>query len=378
MNDILILSSSYVHKDPRILRQVRALKDIYSIVVCGLVGSNDLDEVENTHLLTRPAKNQNIVQRGINYLKMRFGMFTKLTWSNNVFNDLSRYKCQVVIVNDPREMPLAVKIKSVQDSECKIYFDLHEYFLNVDSKKLTNNVFSKLTTRYFPEADILTTVNEEIAELYLNKLGRKPLIVQNVGPYFELSATEVDNKSIKIVHHGVLNRDRKLEEMVKMMSSLDNRYSLTFYLAGSNLEYLAELKSLSEGLRVQFLDPVPYNDIVPTINKYDIGLFLLYPGNKSLELALPNKLFEFIQARLAIAISPIKPMARVVNKWNIGVVSKDFTSESMAKEITKLEVKDITRMKKRSGEAAKVENETQSLESIRTIVKDLIRQPVHG
>ena len=56
------------------------------------------------------------------------------------------------------------------------------------------------------------------------------------------------------------------------------------------------------------------HEIVDTIAEYDIGLFILSPINFNYYHALPNKLFEFIQARLAIAVSPSPEMARIVHR----------------------------------------------------------------
>jgi hypothetical protein len=60
------------------------------------------------------------------------------------------------------------------------------------------------------------------------------------------------------------------------------------------------------------------------------------PINFNYANGLPNKLFEFIQARLAIAIGPIPEIAEVINEYNIGIVSEDFTPKKLAQELSKL------------------------------------------
>ena len=51
-------------------------------------------------------------------------------------------------------------------------------------------------------------------------------------------------------------------------------------------------------------------------NDYDVGLYLLPPTNFNQRYALPNKFFEFIQGRLAIAIGPSPEMAKLVERSN--------------------------------------------------------------
>jgi hypothetical protein len=45
--------------------------------------------------------------------------------------------------------------------------------------------------------------------------------------------------------------------------------------------------------------------------------------------ALPNKLFQYIQARLAVITGPIPEVARIVNDYGIGWVTRDFSPEEI-------------------------------------------------
>ena len=47
-------------------------------------------------------------------------------------------------------------------------------------------------------------------------------------------------------------------------------------------------------------------------NQYDVGVFLLPASFPNQVHVLPNKLFDYIQARLAVAIGPSHEMAEVV------------------------------------------------------------------
>jgi hypothetical protein len=56
----------------------------------------------------------------------------------------------------------------------------------------------------------------------------------------------------------------------------------------------------------------------------------------NLKYILPNKFFEFIQARLAVAIGPSVEMKRLVKEWDCGIVAANFEAKSMAAEINRL------------------------------------------
>jgi hypothetical protein len=69
-------------------------------------------------------------------------------------------------------------------------------------------------------------------------------------------------------------------------------------------------------------------------------------------MALPNKFFEFVQARLAVAIGPSPEMARLVRQYGFGVVSDSFDARELATRIAALTPKDIERLKHRSDSAS--------------------------
>ena len=47
----------------------------------------------------------------------------------------------------------------------------------------------------------------------------------------------------------------------------------------------------------------------------------------------PNRLFEYIQARLAFAVSPLPGISDLVKKYKCGFISEEFTMESITKPL---------------------------------------------
>jgi hypothetical protein len=69
--------------------------------------------------------------------------------------------------------------------------------------------------------------------LYEKNFGRKPHVIRSLP----LSAPDLNasNRAIewKMVHHGLANPDRQLEQMIEVMALVDKRFSLDFYLQGN-------------------------------------------------------------------------------------------------------------------------------------------------
>ena len=68
---------------------------------------------------------------------------------------------------------------------------------------------------------------------------------------------------------------------------------------------------------------------------------------------MPNKFFDFIQARLAIAVGPTPEMAALVHQYKIGVVSSDFSPERLAQQLNSLTQQQLADFKQNSVYAAK-------------------------
>lgn len=160
-------------------------------------------------------------------------------------------------------------------------------------------------------------------------------------------------------------RARHLETMIEMMDYLDEQFTLDFMLMETDQSYLTELKLLaSSNSRIKFIPTVPMEEICKKINGYDVGIYILKPINFNHEHALPNKFFEFIQARLAIAIGPSPEMANLVNRYSLGVVASSFEPKALAEKLNALSTEDILNFKLASNNAAKeinAENEGKYL-----------------
>jgi hypothetical protein len=112
--------------------------------------------------------------------------------------------------------------------------------------------------------------------------------------------------------------------------------------------------------------------VVTTIQPYDIGVFLLPPVNFNYENTLPNKLFDFIQARLGVAIGPTPEMASIVNQYSIGVVSEEFTPASLAKKLNALTAEQVAAFKTNAGVAAKELNAERNEAIFNELVKEVL------
>ena len=184
----------------------------------------------------------------------------------------------------------------------------------------------------------------------------------------------INRDKIKIIHHGYASPDRVIEGMIETMDYVDSRFHLDLMLvANYNQEYLQQLEQMAKTRKnVRIIPPVPFEEIIPFTSRYDIGIFLCPPTTFNLANCLPNKFFEFIQARLMVAISPNPEMARLVRQYNLGIIAKDFSPQEMAKSLNALTKEQILQYKENANKTAKILNAEKEGEKLLNIIEEVL------
>ena len=240
-----------------------------------------------------------------------------------------------------------------------VLLDAHEYSpREFDDKWLWKLLFGRyndsLCRRYLGQTVGMITVCQGIADEYARQYGVTPNVVHNAPLDQKLAPSPVENNQIRLIHHGAAIRSRHLEEMIEMMQHLDQRFSLDLMLMDSDRAYLAELhQRAADDERIRFIKPVPMPEICQHLNAYDLGVYILPPVNFNHEHALPNKFFEFVQARLGVAIGPSPEMAILVHQYHCGIVADSFDPAALAAVLTGLTKDSIEAFKQNSNTAAR-------------------------
>ncbi len=360
MKKILILAYSDLNHDARVARQISFLAEKYQLTIACFDSPEDwIHEVFHIKRI-KP----NLFQKVTGSVFLLTGLFES---AYKVIYDFPFLRKQLesstfdlIIANDIESLPLAFKIKRKE----KILFDAHEFApRHFEDKRVWRIFFQRfnkyLCKKYLPLVDQMITVGTGLAREYAAHYPVKPVVVTNANYYANLIPTPVDEKKIRLIHHGAANPSRQLEIMIEMMSYVDNRFTLDLMLLTPSIAnkktrgYLDSLKALiKDNPRIRIVPAVKSAEVVIFIHPYDMGIFLLPPVNFNYANTLPNKLFDFIQARLAIGIGPTPEMASLVNAYRLGVVGDDFTPQSLAKKINMLTAEEINFYKKQANLAA--------------------------
>jgi len=152
-----------------------------------------------------------------------------------------------------------------------------------------------------------------------------------------------------------------------------DKYELYLMLMPVDKVYLAEMKELArKHENIQFIPPVNFEEIIPLLSNFDIGFFLLPPVNYNSLNCLPNKIYEFIQARLCLVTSPNPEMSTLIKRNGLGICSEDYTVQSMAVTIQSISPLQIDEFKQQVDSKAKELSSETTENLIRETVSSIV------
>lgn len=354
MKSVLVLSVSDLGRDPRVHRQLGCLAKIHNVTAAGLAAPK-VDGVRFIPMIQQSTALQRIWAAALLLLRQYETYYWSRSHVLSILQGIGGRTFDVIVANDLNTLPLALRLAN---GKARVIFDAHEYAPREFEDWFLWRVFFQryahiFCKKYLPQVDGMMTVCQGIADEYRRNYGVESLVVTNAPAYQHLEPYPVQEHIVRMIHHGAAIPSRHLERMIEMMQFLDGRYQLDFMLMAAKQDYLNYLKQLAAGdSRIRFVDPVAMEDIPKVCHQYDVGIFLLPPVNFNYTHALPNKFFEFVQGRLAIAIGPSPEMARLVDQYDCGVVAEDFSPKAMAKAIAGLSREQIAHYKLQANKAA--------------------------
>lgn len=393
---IACLAFSPIARDARVLRQARALAALGDTVVFGYGPRTDdgrdlgggatfapIGAPARGAMLDRLTKASLLALGRVAPRGWRPGLYHRWFWRYELYQRariaLVAHAPDVIVANDWNALPVAVEAGRALGAG--VVVDLHEFApRQFEDRPLWRTFVAPaidvLLAEYLPRANAALTVGDALAEAYGRRFGVRPIVVLNAPARQELPpprATASDH--IRLVHHGVAARGRHLETMVEAVAAAGDRFSLDLVLVPTDAPYVAELTALAARLapaRITVRPPVAPDDIVPLLAAYDVGIFVLPPTTFNHANALPNKLFDFIAAGLAVCVGPSPAMADLVRRHRCGVVADGFDAAATARCLAALTGEAIDGYKAAARTAAASLNAEAGAETLRDVVAGVL------
>lgn len=252
----------------------------------------------------------------------------------------------------------------------KIVYDSHELFPEIP--ELVNRPFAKkfwtvLEKTILPKLKNTYTVCNSIATFYNDKYATNFKTIINLPTKKEIVKTTFpfnysDEKII--LYQGAINVGRGLELMIETMSFLEN--SIFVIIGDGDIFEPLKEKVITKNLthKVHFLgrkNPKELHKITPLAN---LGISIEEDLGLNYRFALPNKIFDYIQANVPILVSDLPEMKSVVLDYKVGEIVTNRDPKKLAQQIENLLKKDFTITLEKAKETLIWEHQEELLLSI--------------
>ena len=268
-------------------------------------------------------------------LLFRKGAMFYLEYNLRLFFFLLKCKVDIFVSNDLDTLPanyLASRIKRKP-----LIYDSHEYFTEVPEligRPIVKSIWTWLEKLLVPKVDAAYTVCDSIAEVYCDLYKVDFKVVRNLPVCSKLEKMEHQEKAgvepKVVLYQGALNLGRGIESAIRAMQFLDGA---ELWLAGdgditSRLQEMVYELNLDK--KVKFLGRLPLHDLHEVTCQADLGISLEEDLGLNYRFALPNKLFDYIQAGVPVLVSNLPEMKRIVEQYKIGVIAETHQRKELA------------------------------------------------
>lgn len=350
---LLIVSFSDISADARVKKQVNLFAEEYAVTTCGF-GPAFREGVE--HIRIEPRETPFTKRREAALLRTHLyaAAYALSPAVRAARRALADRRFDAAIANDIDALGVTERIVGSD----RTHADLHEFFPGLHDQvpawnRIRRPFLEWLIRRDATRAASATTVSQTIADRYATEFGVVAGVVQNAAPLMHLEPLPVGDP-IRMVHSGGAQTNRRIEVMMEAAARTETNLTFDLFLTGEGTEYANSLRELADSLgdRVTVHPPVPQGELVPLLNGFDVGIHILPATNTNNALALPNKFFDYVQARLGLVIGPTADMARLAEEYEIGSVADGFDVESVVGALDALDRGTIEKWKRNADAAA--------------------------
>jgi glycosyltransferase involved in cell wall biosynthesis len=123
------------------------------------------------------------------------------------------------------------------------------------------------------------------------------------------------------------------------------RYQLQMAGDGDISEELEKLVAeLGLRDRVEFLGRLPFQELREQTRQASLGISLEEDLGLNYRYALPNKLFDYIQAGIPVLVSDLPEMRNIIETYAIGEILQERNPQIIARQVSRMMESDALRM----------------------------------
>ena len=307
--------------DARVYKEARTLADAGFFV--GVVGMRTYDSaplegwegIRTTRLCVGPWGN----------LRVRYVQY----WIR-LFRRLLTLRPDVIHAHDLDVLPpcrAAATILGVP-----LVHDAHELWTELATlvdRPRVRAVWSWLADRFIPQTDGVITVCDGIADILHERHGVNPIVLRNMPLRQDLPEARplreeigIDEDTPLLIYQGGMLHGVGVDRCIEVMEHLPEAH--LFVIGGGPLrpEFVKQAQASPASRRITMHEAVPFSELLSYTAAADLGLFLGESDGLSIQYALTNKFFEYVQAGVPVVVTDYPEHASHVNRYGVGMLVK--------------------------------------------------------
>ncbi len=352
MASLLLLTPAELTRDPRARRAAAAARrvglDVVGVCVAGeapvpiedvtviRVAPDPLSARRRRDAAAEPAGGRRIVREAHGLFRLTRLLRTTL-WLARAARGREP---EIVHANDFETLPAAAWL--ARGGRARLVYDAHELYTAFEPRppRLHAALLRRLEGVLARRADAVVTVSPEIAARLraIHRLGTTPLVALNCPPLTELGATRAPapGSLLGVVYQAAAGPGRVVDDLLDAVRVADGA-RVTVRVVGADARAIADAAA-SRGVsdRVEVVAPVTQDELVPALARYEVGVVIDRPATANIELALPNKLFEYLMAGLAVVVPRLAAMGELVERDGVGLTYEPGRPDDLGRALTEL------------------------------------------
>jgi glycosyltransferase involved in cell wall biosynthesis len=269
--------------------------------------------------------------RGL-YRHLRGNMIGRLTvlkmddFYRKCRRSLQKDRADVYHAHDLPMLPIACR--AVRQFGGKVVYDSHELFtesghMSAQMSRHWKGVEDELIHR----ADAVFTVCESIGEELMQRYGiAMPRILRNCCEQTPIESsrelirerTGIANDTPIVLYQGGFANGRGLFNLIRATKFIQR--AAVVFMGWGNIEDDLRQYARQENLqdRIFFIPPAPQSELLSWSSSADVGVIPYQAVRLNNYYSCPNKLFEYINAGIAVAASAYPELVRVIDGYGVG------------------------------------------------------------
>ncbi len=309
-----------------------------------------------------------------------------------LYYSLQSIKADLYVVHNINMLPMVAQI--AKKNKAKLGFDIEDAYSvtleNKNNNKKADKNIVELEQIYLPKTDYITCASPLYIDFYENLYQNLPPIIPILNVFDNVEEKESkeykDRKNINNLSlywfSQTIGKGRGIEQIIEALNLLD-RDDIELHLRGEiNQEmknYFLDLTKTENIKQNIFFHPLVSNhQLAIRTAEHDVGLALETGFNINNELAVSNKIFQYLNSSLSILSSSTKGQSWLMKKNpNIGFLIDIENTKEVAQKIEilanskKNNTKELENMKIASKHSSKTKyNWTIEGQKFLNVIKD--------